>query len=78
MPCTCQCRREQLEKEEQARKEQQRLDRIRRLKANGLHDRALFAYTFDVDSGTNPAMQYARRYVERWTAVKAQGQGLLL
>lgn len=78
MPCTCQCRREQLEKEEQARKEQQRLDRIRRLKANGLQDRALFAYTFAMDSGTNPAMQYARRYVEHWAEVKAQGQGLLL
>lgn len=78
MPCTCQCLREQLEKEEQARKEQQRLDRIRRLKANGLQDRALFAYTFDVDSGTNPAMQYAHRYVRHWAEVKTQGQGLLL
>lgn len=26
---------------------EQRLDRIRRIKANGLQDRALFAYTFD-------------------------------
>ncbi len=78
MPCTCQCRQEQIEKEEQARKEQQRLDRIRRLKANGLQDRALFAYTFEADSGTNPTMQHARRYVEHWAEVKAQGQGLLL
>ena len=57
MTCTYQCRREPLEKEEQARKEQQRLDRIRRLKANGLQNRALFTYIFAKDSGTNPAMQ---------------------
>lgn len=77
MPCTCKCHREQLAAEEQARKEQQRLDRISRLKANGLQDRALFAYTFAQDDGSNPAIKYAHRYVKHWTAVKAEGQGLL-
>ena len=78
MPCTCRCRQEQIAAEEQARKEQQRLDRIRRLKANGLQDRALLAYTFDKADNDNPAMKYALRYVKHWTEVKAEGQGLLL
>lgn len=78
MPCNCKCRQEQLAAEEQARKEQQRLDRIRRLKANGLQDRALFAYTFDKADNGNPALKYAYRYVKHWTEVKAQGRGLLL
>lgn len=77
MPCTCRCRQEQLAAEEQAQKEQQRLDRIRRLKANGLQDKALFAYTFDKADSTNPAMQYAHRYVRHWAEVKAEGRGLL-
>lgn len=77
MPCTCRCRQEQIVAEEQARKEQQRLDRIRRLKANGLQDRALLAYTFDTADNDNPAIKYAHRYVEHWAKVKAEGQGLL-
>lgn len=46
MLCTCHCRQEQIAAEKQLRKEQQHLDRIPRLKANGLHDKALLAYTF--------------------------------
>lgn len=77
MPCTCRCQQERQQAEEQARKEQQRLDRIRRLKANGLQDKALFAYTFDKADNSNPAMQYAHRYVKHWAEVKAEGRGLL-
>lgn len=46
MPCTCRCRQEQITAEEQARKKQQRLDRIRRLKANGLQDRNKYLASF--------------------------------
>ena len=78
MPCLCQCEKERREAAEAARREQERLDRIRRLKANALQDKALFAYTFDRDDGQNPAMKYARRYVEHWAAMIERGQGLLL
>lgn len=64
--------------QEAARQEQKRLNRIHRLKANALQDKALFAYTFDRDDGQNPAMKYARRYVEHWPKMKEHGQGLLL
>lgn len=78
LPCLCQCQRECREAEEAARQEQERMNRIRRLKANALQDKALLAYTFASDDGQNPAMKYVRRYVEHWAAMKERGQGLLL
>lgn len=78
VPCLCQCETERREAEAAARREQERLNRIHRLKANALQDKALFAYTFDRDDGQNPAMKYARRYVTHWPEMKERGQGLLL
>ena len=78
VPCLCQCEKERREAEDAARKEQERLVKIRRLKANALQDKALLAYTFAADDGNNPAMKYARRYVEHWPQMKERGQGLLL
>lgn len=78
LPCLCQCEQERREAEDAARREQERLNRIHRLKANALQEKALFAYTFDRDDGQNPAMKYARRYVKHWAAMKERGQGLLL
>ena len=78
LPCLCQCEKERQEAEAAARKEQEQLNKIRRLKANALQDKALFAYTFASDDGQNPAMKYARRYVEHFAEMKERGQGLLL
>lgn len=78
MPCLCQCEKERREAAEAARREQERLNKIRHLKANALQDKALLAYTFCRDDGQNPAMKYARRYVEHWPEMKKRGQGLLL
>lgn len=78
LPCLCQCEQERRKAEDAARKEQERLNKIRRLKANALQDKALLAYTFASDDGQNPAMKYARRYVEHFSEMKERGQGLLL
>ena len=78
LPCLCQCEQERQRAREAARREQERLAKIHRLKANALQDKALFAYTFDRDDGQNPAMKYARRYVKHWSEMKERGQGLLL
>lgn len=78
LPCLCQCEQERQRAREAARQEQERLNRIHRLKANALQDKALLAYTFDRDDGQNPSMKYARRYVEHWPEMKERGQGLLL
>ena len=78
LPCICRCEHERHEAEEAARKERDRLDRVHRLKANGLQDKVLLAYTFDLDDGTNSAMRYARNYVAHWRELKERGHGLLL
>ena len=77
VPSLCQCEQERLAAVKAAEQEQARLNKIRRLKANALQDKALLAYTFDRDDGQNPVMKYARRYVEHWPEMKEHGQGLL-
>lgn len=57
LPCLCQCEQERREAEDAARKEQERLNRIHRLKATALQDRALLAYTFAGNDGQTPAMK---------------------
>lgn len=74
LPCLCQCEQERQRTQEAAWQEQERLNRIHRLKANALQDKALLAYTFDRDDGQNPAMQYARRYVVYFAEMKERGQ----
>ena len=74
VPSLCQFDQERIAAEQ----EQARLNKIRRLKANALQDKALLGYTFDRDDGKNPVMKYASRYVEHWPEMKERGQGLLL
>lgn len=75
--CLCQCGREKRNAEEAAQREKERLERIGRLKANALQNAAFHAYTFDKDDGHNPAIRYARNYVEHWREFLQRGQGLL-
>ena len=51
---------------------------IQRLKAAALQDKALWAYTFNRDNGSNPAIQYARNYAAHWSVMREKGTGLLL
>ena len=44
--CLCKCRSEELEKEEQKRKDKELMEGISRLKSAGLQDRTFFGYTF--------------------------------
>lgn len=76
--CACTCQMAQWNAEEAERLQRERLMHIRRLKATALQDKALWAYTFDNDDGSNPAMRYAHRYAENWSALKNKGKGLLL
>ena len=76
--CSCSCELEQWNAEEAERKERKRIARIQRLKAAALQDKALWAYTFDRDNGSNPAMRYARSYAAHWAVMREKGTGLLL
>ena len=55
-----------------------RMDRIKRRKAQGLQDRYLYDYTFANDNGENPLMDKARSYVEHWNEAYRNNTGLLL
>ena len=52
--CVCPCQAEAERRREEAVKRRQRMDRIRRRKAQGLQDRYLYDYTFAHDNGQNP------------------------
>ena len=74
--CPCQMAAEQQRKQEEAQRE--RMDRIKRRKAQGLQDRYLHDYTFANDNGQNPLMDKARAYVEHWDEAYRNNTGLLL
>lgn len=77
-PCICQCQVEALEKKKSEEQLRERQQKIACMKASGLQDAALRAYTFANDNGINPEMQKAHNYVEHWTEMKAGSTGLLL
>ena len=74
--CACQIEAERRRKEADAQRE--RMERIKRRKAQGLQDRYLYDYTFANDHGENPLIEKARAYVERWSEAFRDNTGLLL
>ena len=74
----CQCQQEQSAKEKAQQQQQEFLDRVSRLKANGLQDRFLHLCTFSNDKGYNPEIQKAHDYVMHWEEMKANAMGLLI
>lgn len=77
--CICQCQKQALEAEESARKAEERLRRIERMRKSGFPDSQLTTWTFYNDDGSHPkVMQAARNYVENFKTFKESGKGLLL
>ncbi|MDO4649675.1 MAG: ATP-binding protein [Eubacteriales bacterium] len=73
----CKCRQEELAQEEKRRQEEEHIRRIRQLKANGIQEKHLLDWNFEVaEDGKD--IQMAKRYVENWTKVRADNLGLLL
>ena len=77
VPCICQCEKERLEKEKKRQEAEELQRRIQRLKANGIQEKHLLDWRFDVAENT-AEIQRARKYVENWKKVKAENLGLLL
>lgn len=78
MPCLCKCASDRLEAEEQARRAQDRLDYIRRLRVQGIRDKAALNCTFASDKGINTAlMDKARRYVTAWERMQRENIGVI-
>ena len=68
---------EELEKEEQKRKDKELMEGISRLKSAGLQDRTFFGYTFANCDEMQPCARYAHRYVGHFAEFQKNGQGLL-
>ena len=77
-PIRCKCQQELYEQEETKRKLLEKQAEIERMKASGLQDKSLYDYTFEKDTGINPEMHLAHKYVENWDDMKARSSGLLL
>lgn len=77
--CICQCQKEAREKEEQERKKKEKLERIARMRANGIHDANIRNWTFENADNSNPKlMDKARRYYSKWEEMHNNNIGLLL
>ena len=76
--CICPCQMEAQRQRKEAEAQRERMDRIKRRKAQGLQDRYLYGYTFANDNGQNPLMDKARAYVEHWDEAYRNNIGLLL
>lgn len=76
--CICPCQKETDRKRAEEAAKLERMERIRRRKAQGLQDRYLHDYTFVNDNGQNPLMNKARAYVEHWHEAYKKNIGLLL
>ena len=75
--CVCKCRREEEEKRKAQERELEHQRRISQLKANGIQEKHLLDWRFEV-AEDNRDIQMARRYVDNWSEVRAKNLGLLL
>lgn len=77
--CICKCRKDELEAEEKAREQQQRIARIRKLRTMGFPESEMHSWTFANDDGKNSKIsKVAMNYVENFEEMKKRGKGLLL
>ena len=76
--CLCSCQQKAQEERKAMEEQRERMERIKRRKAQGLQDRYLYDDTFANDNGQNPVMEKAHAYVEHWKEAYRDNTGLLL
>ena len=76
--CLCPCQQKAQEERKAMEEQRERMERVKRRKAQGLQDRYLYDYTFANDNGQNPVMEKAHAYVEHWKEAYRDNTGLLL
>ncbi len=76
LPCLCSCGQEERRKKEEAAEMRDDLLRIRRLKADGIHERLLRGWRFSSAEETE-AVKRARYYVQNWETVRNENLGIL-
>lgn len=79
MPCLCRCKARERDLEYQRLKDQERMDRLRRLRTQGFRDQAMADATFALDDRKNPKISDALvRYADSFPEFRREGKGLLL
>ena len=82
VPCICQCRKDEIAREEAERQRQKELERVKELAAYSLVDERFHESTFDHFVAATPddqrVLRICRNYVEHWDEMLAQNAGLLL
>ena len=77
--CLCKCESDKLDKEEEARKEEERLRQIHEIRRSCFSDEAMIGWTFAKDDMANEKVTKAmQNYVDNFPELKKQGKGLLL
>ena len=79
VPIMCKCDQERREREEAARRAQEEIDRIRRMRKIGIKSEDYLRMTFEADDGSDPKMAaIASRYVAKRAEIQKENIGLLL
>lgn len=77
--CLCKCAKEARDKEEEARRQREFAERVKRYRSMGFPESEMANWSFDADDGSNPKMTAAmKNYVEHFAEFRKQGKGLLL
>ena len=81
VPCICQCKKDELAREEAERERQRELDRVRELASYSLVDERFHESTFDRFVASTPddqrVLRICRNYVEHFDEMLAHNAGLL-
>lgn len=77
--CLCRCASEDIEKKKEQKRQEEFLDRVKKLRKMGFPDSDLASCTFENDDMTNERISnMAHRFVDNFQTFKKSGKGLLL
>lgn len=79
VPCICKCKADEIQAEEETRKQREFFEKVMRMRRVGFPEKAMQEWTFANDDGSNPKMTNAmKNFVEHFQTFKDEGKGLLL
>lgn len=77
--CVCKCQSEELKREEERKKADERALRLRKIRMESFEDTDYSRATFDADDNANPVIsKQMRNYAKHFQTFKDNGQGLIL
>jgi len=78
VPIACECRKKEIEAEDEHRRKEEFRQRMEALRRDGISDPAYLQYTFTNDDYRNKAVSdVCRKYVDKWEEMKAENIGIL-